>query len=180
MSGLLSGSLWSMGLTSFLGTVYWGNVMLFSLALAMLFSLKAQPTYSIYLEKYFPCIDYVTWDGDGCVSGSQSVFRANASRGGITSQINSNGDDLETGSQSHQSRNRDHYGEERFPLLSSQSSSMSGGSSNIRGRVPLINTMESDLEGAGDVVRNNEDSMPAASSRFGASLSRRVGGSGVQ
>ena len=83
----------------------------------------------------------------------------------------SSDDDLEMGT----TRN----GEERYPLLSSQSSSMSGGST-IRGRVPLINTMESDLGDAGDVVANEE--VPAVSTpRFGASLSRRapLSGSGI-
>jgi len=183
ISGLLSGSLWSLGITSFLGMRYWGNIMLLGLALVMLLSLKAQPSYSTYLEMFCPCIDYVIWDRegeipDGSASSSQNVYRQNNARGGI-SQTNSNSDDLEMGS--HFQTQNGHRGEERFSLISSQSSSMSGGSSSaIRGRVPLINTMESDLDGAGDLVRNNEESVPAASSRFGASLSRRAGGSGIQ
>lgn len=181
ISGLLSGSLWSLGFTSFLGTRYWGNIMLFSLALVIFLSLKAQPSYSMYMEMFCPCIDYVMWDRegeipDGSASSSQNVYRQNSTRGGI-SQTNS--DDLEMGTQ-FQTQNGGHHGEERFPLLSSQSSTMSGGSSSvIRGRVPLINTMESE-DGAGDLVGNNEESMPSASSRFGASLSRRAGGSGIQ
>ena len=82
-----------------------------------------------------------------------------------------------------QTQNGGNNSEERFPLLPShQSSSMSGGSSTaIRGRVPLINTMESNLDDAGDLVMGNEESMPAASTRHGASLSRRAGsGSGMQ
>ena len=113
-----------------------------------------------------PCIDYVAWNGEGEISdGSSSVLRPNTSRG------SSSDDDLEMGT----TRN----GEERYPLLSSQSSSMSGGST-IRGRVPLINTMESDLGDAGDLVANEE--VPAVSTpRFGASLSRRapLSGSGI-
>jgi len=183
ISGLLSGSLWTLGLTSFLGTRYWGNVMLFSLAFGMLLSLKAQPHYSTYLEMFVPCIDYVAWDREGELpdaSHGPNVLRPNTAQRRL-SRSSSNNDDLEMGSH-FQSQSGGHTSEERFPLVSSQSSSMSGGSSTaIRGRVPLINTMESDLDGDGDlVVRNNDESVPAASSRFGASLSRRAGGSGIQ
>mmetsp|Transcript_19461 Transcript_19461/g.41622 ORF Transcript_19461/g.41622 Transcript_19461/m.41622 type:complete len:613 (-) Transcript_19461:41-1879(-) len=184
MSGLLSGSLWSMGLTSFLGTRYWGNVMLFVLAFGMLISMKAQPSYSTYLEIAIPCIDYVAWDGRGEISNriassSPAVLRPNNAHGRLTRNNRSN-NDLEMGSHFHRLNGGD-ASEERFPLLSSESSSMSGaGSSAFRGRVPRINRMESDLDGAEDLlVRNNEGSVPASSTRFSASLSRRAGGSGI-
>merc|ERR1711957_917533 len=70
VSGLLGGSLWCLGLTSFLGTRYWGDRLLFILAVGILFSLKAQPNYSWYLAKLFPCIDYVSWDLKGDINGT--------------------------------------------------------------------------------------------------------------
>jgi len=201
MSGLLSGSLWSLGVTSFLGTEYWGNVMLFSLAFGMVLSLKAQPVYSTYLEMLLPCIDYVSWSSqgeicDGSAPSNISNHRPNnASRGGRLSRNNSRHDDLEMGNSSHrfQMQNGGQYasGENlSYPLLSSsQSSSTSGGNNGtttaIRGRVPRMNAMESDLDNGVDdnelVDRRNAASvMPTASSpRFGASLSRRAGGSGI-
>lgn len=184
ISGLLSGSLWSLGVTSFLGTRYWGNAMLFSLVFGMLLSLKAQPSYATYLKMFVPCIDYVAWDSDGEIPGSNALnspndlSRQNSLR--RSSHSNSgNHEDLELGSD-FPTQNRGHSSQERFPLLSSQSSSMSGGgnSNAIRGRVPLINTMESDLDDAEDMNRADDVSVPFASSpRFGASLSRRAGGS---
>ena len=182
ISGLLSGSLWTLGLTSFLGTRYWGNAMLFSLGLAMLLSLKAQPTYSKYLEMLVPCIDYVAWDIEGDIPDGRTQSLRRNSRRLSRSIHDEDNNDLEMGSH-YNTQNGGHSNHhERFPLLSSESSSMSGGSSTaIRGRVPLINTMESDLDGAEDLVNSNEEVVPAASSqRFGASLSRRTGGAGTQ
>ena len=65
ISGVLSGSLWRFGLTSFLGTRYWGNVIFFVLAFGTLLSLKAHPSHSAYLALILPCLDYVSWNMKG-------------------------------------------------------------------------------------------------------------------
>jgi len=209
ISGLLSGSLWSLGWTSFLGTKYWGNVLLGSLGFGMVLSMKAQPELARYCEIFIPCIDYVGWDMEGefpnngsALNNSTSLLRRQSS-GSMghrrLSRSNSNmsdddednddhGGDVEMGGSSsrYPTQNGIHgstptsSNEERFPLLSAQYSSMSNHSA-IRGRVPLMNSMDSDImDGADDsdlVTQSNESSVPAASSRFGgASLSRRGGG----
>ena len=162
--GMLSGSLWSMGLTSFLATRYWGNAVLFGLATAFLLSLKAQPLYSKYLAMIVPCIDYVAWNGHGRIP-SANIDDAH-------------GEDLEMGSRI-QAQNG--HSEERLSLLMTQSSSVSDGSGiAIRGGVPMINSMESDGSGAEDLIDNNDVAMPTASPRFsfGTSVLRRAGGAG--
>jgi hypothetical protein len=167
-SGLLSGSLWSMGLTTFLGTRYWGNTVLFGLTMAILLSLKAQPLCSKYLENFAPCINYVSWNNVGKMPSPNN------------DGLMLNGDDLEMGSIT-QAQNGEQHIQERIPLLFSQSSSVSdndGSGIAIRGRVPLINSMESDLNDPDDLIRNNEVTMPSASPRFGTSVSRRAGGAG--
>lgn len=159
-SGLLSGSLWSMGFTSFIGTRYWGNAVLFGLMMAILLSLKSRPFYSKYLEKVFPCIDYVAWDG---------LESADDEHG-----EEYNYDDIEMGSR-NRTQMEERRSQERFPLLLSQSSTVSDderSSSAIRGRVPLINSMESDIDGTDDLIRHDEESMPSASPRFGTSVLR--------
>lgn len=161
--GMLSGSLWSMGLTSFLGTRYWGNAVLFGLAMAFLLSLKAQPLYSKYLAMVVPCIDYVAWNGHGKIPSANN---------------DAHDGDVEMGAHT-QAQNGDHHSQERLPLLMTQSSSVSDGSGiAIRGRVPMINSMESDLSGAEDLIDNNDVAMPSASPRFGTSVLRRAGGAG--
>lgn len=81
MSGLLSGSLWSLDVTSFLATRYWGNICILSLILAVLLSMKAQPTCQYMMEMIVPCISYVAWDRDGNIpdgsSGGQTSSRRN-------------------------------------------------------------------------------------------------------
>ena len=161
-SGMLSGLLWSLGLTSFLATRYWGNAVLLSLTLATLLSLKSQPMYSKYLEIIVPCFDYVAWDGFGSTNDDHRDV--------------TNGSDIEMGSRT-QTQNGDLHSQERFPLLLSESSSMGdgdGSGSVIRGRVPLINSMESDVDGAEDLISNDE-TIPSASPRFGTSVLRRPG-----
>ncbi|KAL7546853.1 hypothetical protein ACHAWF_010184 [Thalassiosira exigua] len=164
MCGLMSGSLWSLGATKFLGTRYWGNAMLFSLVLAIVLSLKSQPSYSQYLVMLVPCLDYVAWDSEGLiperVSGSSYANSSNHPVGHGDLETGSNFQ-THNGGQGHDS-----------PLLPSQSSA-------IRGRLPHINTMESELSDASDLARANEESVPAASSRYGPGLSRR-GGPGSQ
>jgi len=168
VSGMWSGSLWSWGLTSFLGTRYWGNVTLFVSAMAILLSLKAQPSHSACMKVLFPCVDYVAWDevGDIIADGGRG--------GGTPRRRNGNDGDLEDGGH--------HPGEEgAMPLLSSRSSLSDRGGSAIRGRVPRMDSNDSDDldDGAEDLVANNEETMPLASpSRFGALHSRR--GSGIQ
>lgn len=76
--GMLSGMLWSAGLTSWLGTSYWGNCMLVTIGLGCLLSLRAEcgarvdgsASRSLQQQssldsraKLLPFIDYVSWDG---------------------------------------------------------------------------------------------------------------------
>ena len=180
-SGLLSGSLWFMGVTSFLGTKYWGNVMIYSLVAAFLFSLKAQPSCSNYLGMFIPCLDYVAWDRDGNIYDVSASSEPNSLRRNVSSMERDTNDessdgDLEMGSSGLPSVQHSMNSTDRSPLLSQSSSSMSG-SSIIRGRVPLMNAMDSDINDDGDMLSNSA-SMPAVPSRFGAGLSRRGGGSG--
>jgi hypothetical protein len=119
--------------------------------------------YSKYLEMIVPCFDYVAWDGFGSTNDDHRDV--------------TNGSDIEMGSRT-QTQNGDRHSQERFPLLLSESSSMGdgdGSGSVIRGRVPLINSMESDLDGAEDLISNNDETMPSASPRFGTSVLRRAG-----
>jgi hypothetical protein len=156
ISGLWSGSLWSWGLTSFLGTRYWGNTTLFISALGMLLSLKAQPSYSTYLKVFVPCIEYVAWDEHGEIPNG---------RGGTPQRNGSGEEDLEMSSLLRAQREGHSSEGETFPRDSSHSS-LSGGSNNaIRGRVPIMNSIDSDMDLEGTV--------PAASSRFVA-LQRRA------
>lgn len=188
VSGLLSGSLWSLGVTSFLATKYWGNIMLGGLVLCISLSLKAQSYYyGRFMNMCCPCIDYVAWDDEGDIpDGLLSHRRHNTNNNARDGSQSNNSDDgdLEMGDTNN----------ERFPLLSSQSSSMSSGgggsTSAIRGRVPLT-SLQSDIDEdeednfVGSSRNNiNEESTPvptvASSSRFGSNLSRRGGGgSGV-
>jgi hypothetical protein len=150
VSGLWSGWLWSWGLTTFLGTRYWGNCTLFISVLAMLLSLKAQPSYSTYLKIYVPCIDYVAWNELGEIPNGREE----------TPLRDEDEIDLENGSNSI---------EDTLPPYSSHSV--------IRGRVPRMDSSHSDLVEAEDLVEYNEETVPAAPLRFGALLSRRPGGS---
>ena len=159
MSGLLSGSLWSLGVTTFLATRYWGNICILSLILAVLLSLKAQPTYQYMMEMIIPCISYVAWDRDGNIPDGNSG-------GQVSSRRNTDNEDEEHGDLEMASN-------ERYPLLSSSQSSLSGDDSTvIRGRLPVMNAMESGDSNDSGI----EESMPtSASSRLG-NLSRRAGG----
>jgi len=164
MSGLLSGSLWSLGVTSFLATRYWGNICILSLILAVLLSMKAQPTYQYMTEMIIPCISYVSWDRDGNIPNGSSGGQASSRRN--TDNEDEENNDLEMGPMNN----------ERYPLLSSSQSSLNGDDSAIiRGRVPVMNEMESGDSNDSGV---EESSMPssASSSRLG-NLSRRTGGS---
>ena len=132
-SGMLSGALWSLQVTSFLGTKYWGGMMLWSLAIIIVLSLKANTTYSRLLTAIIPCLDHVAWNRDGEVVNTTPSNASNQS-GRNTPTV-----DLEMGNASRT------YGirTEHLPLLS-QASTISGSSSTIRGRVPRIDTMDSD------------------------------------
>jgi len=150
VSGLLSGSLWSLGLTSFLGTRYWSNGIIVGLMLVMLFSLKSNPEYSVYLEKTIPCLDYVGWDSEGHVCDLSSSYSTNTRqdprRG--SSQLDNNDGDLELGRRRTYSEENEQQSSsvtERRSLLSRADSSMSGGGSIIRGRLPF-SQLDSDLE----------------------------------
>ena len=65
LCGIWSGTLWSWGITTFLGTWYWGNALMCAIILVILLSLMAQPLYLTYMRVFVPCIDYVAWDEDG-------------------------------------------------------------------------------------------------------------------
>mmetsp|Transcript_17890 Transcript_17890/g.28084 ORF Transcript_17890/g.28084 Transcript_17890/m.28084 type:complete len:553 (-) Transcript_17890:39-1697(-) len=132
ISGVVSGALWSLQITSFLGTKYWGDMMLWSLAIAIVLSLKANTTYT-WPSAVIPCLDYVAWNREG------EVVNTAASNVVNQSERNTMAVDLEMGDTSLQTNV---IQTEHLPLLS-QASTMSG-SSTIRGRVPRIDTMASD------------------------------------
>mmetsp|Transcript_11453 Transcript_11453/g.17004 ORF Transcript_11453/g.17004 Transcript_11453/m.17004 type:complete len:547 (+) Transcript_11453:67-1707(+) len=133
ISGIVSGALWSLQLTSFLGTKYWGDMMLWSLGIAIMLSLKANTTYT-WPSAVIPCLDYVSWNRDGEVVNTAASNAAANQSGRNTPTM-----DLEMGNASLQTNG---IQTEHLPLLS-QTSTMSG-SSTIRGRVPRIDTMASD------------------------------------
>ena len=111
------------------------------------------------MEMIIPCISYVAWDRDGNIPDGSSGGQA-SSRRNTNNEGNEEDGDLEMGSSN-----------ERYPLLSSSQSSLNGDDSAIiRGRLPVMNAMESgDDSGV-------EESMPRSASRLG-NLSRRAGGS---
>eukprot|EP00804_Cyclotella_cryptica_P010667 CCRYP_005466-RA/>CCRYP_005466-RA protein AED:0.00 eAED:0.00 QI:248/-1/1/1/-1/1/1/140/592 len=180
ISGLLSGSLWAWGVTSFLGTRYWGNAMIGSLVGSMLLSLKSNQSCSMYLEMLLPCVDYVAWDGEGNIhdtNASHLSTRQNNSQFGSSRNETDEGD-FEMGQTSYIESNDNvdfstsqrPSSAERRPLLShATDSTLSNESSVIRGRVPFINSMDSDLDDIGQTMNN-------AGSRFDGSLSRRTRG----
>ena len=132
ISGVVSGALWSLHITSFLGTKYWGDMLLWSLAIAILLSIKANTTYT-WPSAVIPCLDYVAWNREGEVVNTTTSSFPNQS------ERNTPAMDLEMGNLPLQ---RNNIQTEHLPLLS-QTSTMSG-SSTIRGRVPRIDTMASD------------------------------------
>lgn len=133
VSGVVSGALWSLHITSFLGTKYWGDMMLWSLAFAIVLSLKANTLYT-WPSAVIPCLDYVAWNREG------EVVNTAASNATNQGERNTMAVDLEMGNTSLQTNGAQ---TEHLPLLS-QTSTMSG-SSTIRGRVPRIDTMASDM-----------------------------------
>ena len=134
--GLFSGALWSLQITSFLATKYWGDRMLWALFIAILFSLKANTIYSRLLSTVIPCLDHVAWNRDGEIVGAAAYDVPN--QGGR----NSPDVDLEMGNRSSRS-NGGNRTNEQLPLLSQSVSTMSGSSSTIRGRVPRIDSIDS-------------------------------------
>ncbi|KAL7497040.1 hypothetical protein ACHAWT_005357 [Skeletonema menzelii] len=132
ISGVVSGALWSLQITSFLATKYWGDMLLWSLAIAIVLSLKANSIYT-WPSAVIPCLDYVAWNREG------EVVNATASNFPNQSERNTPAMDLEMGNLPLQMNG---IQTEHLPLLS-QASTMSG-SSTIRGRVPRIDTMASD------------------------------------
>ena len=148
LSGLFSGTLWSMGITTFLSCRYWGNALFFVLGLGVLMSFKAHPTMSIYVGTLVPCLDYVSWDGVGKMKDERTAVHSypRTARG--------DGDDVESGTGPSGSS----------PLVHSESSE----GFNVRGRIPS-RALESDL-----IDDANTSSMDQTTQRFGSSLSRRV------
>mmetsp|Transcript_26942 Transcript_26942/g.59865 ORF Transcript_26942/g.59865 Transcript_26942/m.59865 type:complete len:494 (+) Transcript_26942:61-1542(+) len=76
--GMLSGTLWMAGVTSWLSSSYWGGCMLATIGFSCILSLKAgDSTLSVpgtraspgrpRAELLLPFIDYVSWDGDAVV-----------------------------------------------------------------------------------------------------------------
>jgi hypothetical protein len=155
VSGLLSGTLWALGVTSFLGTKYWGNAMIGALIGAVLLSLKSNPSYSICLGMVLPCLDYVSWDNEGeihnpiALTARTTDRENNLDRSEETSFLESN--DIADYSDAQPPVAI----VERRPLLSRvNESTLSNDDSVIRGRVPFINSMESDFD-AGSSNSNN-------------------------
>ena len=181
LSGLLSGSLWAIGVTSFLGTKYWGNVMIGTWICAILLSLKSNPGGSQCLGLMLPCLDYVAWDEEGDVfdpNATTNLRRRNSSRFGA-SRVEREDDDLELGQTSYSESNDvvDYSTQqpsatmERRPLLShATDSTLSNESGVIRGRVPFIDSMDSDLDDGGSIALNG------TASRFDGVISRRARG----
>lgn len=134
--GLFSGALWSLQITSFLGSKYWGDTMLWALFIAILFSLKANTTYSRLLSAVIPCLDHVAWNRDGEIVGNAAYDVPNQDG------RNSPDIDLEMGNRSSRG-NGGNRTSEQLPLLSQSVSTMSGSSSTIRGRVPRIDSIDS-------------------------------------
>jgi hypothetical protein len=173
VSGLLSGTLWALGVTSFLGTRYWGNFMIGCLFGAILLSLKTNPSWSTYLGLVLPCLDYVSWEGQGNFRESHAPT-TNSQFG--NSRMESN--ELEMGQSSYLESNdmannlslpQSSVILERRPLLAHNTdSTLSDESRVIRGRVPFINSMESDLD--------DRLSVSNVESRPDGNLSRRARG----
>jgi hypothetical protein len=59
--GAMSGLLWNWGLTSWLGHVYWGTILVWWIGMASCLSLKA----AAGAEQTIPMVDYVSWDSRG-------------------------------------------------------------------------------------------------------------------
>ena len=138
-SGVLSGVLWSLQITSFLGSKYWGDMMLWTLSIVVVLSLKANSTYSRLLSAVIPCLDHVAWNRDGEVFDTTTYNTVNQNGRNNTTTV-----DLEMGDTSLQSNTSLQINgilTEHIPLLS-QPSTISV-SSAIRGRVPRIDTMDS-------------------------------------
>ena len=183
LSGLLSGTLWALGVTSFLGTRYWGNIMIVSLIGAMLLSLKSNPTYATYVGMLLPCLDYVAWDDEGEIRDPNTPdATATNSRFGNTRGESNSLDETEMGPQissySAESNDIADYSNsqrpstlvERQPLLShATDSTLSNASSFIRGRVPFINSMDSDFDDGSSTANGS-------GVRMDGHLSRRVRG----
>ena len=160
LSGLLSGSLFTLGVTSFLGTRYWGNAMISAVILAIVMSMKSNALYSTYIGMVLPCLDYVAWDEEGKIHDpSDASIPPNPRHG--SSDMESELNDLETGQTSPSANG------ERRPLLPSTTDSTLSNDSRIRGRVPFINSMESDFD---DGASNNTNN---TGSRSDGNLSRR-------
>jgi len=118
LCGVWSGTLWSWGITTFLGTWYWGNALICAIILVILLSLMAQPLYLTYMRVFVPCIDYVAWDEDGNIISSSTTTTMVRESGGVSplppQSRNENDVDLEM---------NDH--ERTFPLMNTVASRLS-------------------------------------------------------
>ena len=68
LCGTLAGMLWSVGLTRFLATLYWGRLLLLWTMGFCLISMTYRCT--------IPCIDYVSWDARGRMKRQQDTGRS--------------------------------------------------------------------------------------------------------
>lgn len=116
LSGLFSGALWSLGITTFLSCRYWGNALFFVLGMGFLMSFKAHPIMSTYAGALVPCLDYVSWDGEGKMKDDRTTLHS------YPRNTRGDSDDVESGTGPSGSS----------PLVHSESSE----GLHVRGRIP--------------------------------------------
>ena len=116
--GILSGFLWVLGMTSFLGEVYWSACIIAGIVVASLLSLRVTQGGG-----WLPWIDYVAWDDRGRIRYDET-----------------NLDELSENEPEEEEEAADNDVESR-PLLNRRSDSNSG----LRGRLPMMD-MDDDIE----------------------------------
>lgn len=119
MCGTFSGFLWVTGISSFLGEVYWGTVMIVWLAFACLLSLRGTPQ----LAALVPCIDYVAWNAQGRIQFDGLTVGPEQEHDDGQDEAVPIEDDIES-----------------RPLLTRRTESL-----GLRGRVPMMD-MDDDIE----------------------------------
>jgi hypothetical protein len=119
MCGTFSGFLWVTGISSFLGEVYWGTVMIVWLAFACLLSLRGTPQ----LAALVPCIDYIAWNAQGRIQSDGLTV-------GLEQENEEGQDEAAPIEDDIESR----------PLLTRRTESL-----GLRGRVPMMD-MDDDIE----------------------------------
>ena len=119
--GILSGFLWVLGVTSFLGEVYWSACIIAGIVIASLLSLRVSH------GGWLPWIDYVAWDERGRIRYDET---------NLDEQSENEGEDEEEA-------DNDINDIESRPLLDRRSDSSR--SSGLRGRLPMMD-MDDDIE----------------------------------